>query len=106
MSVQRYDADMTHAGREWQEKTVIDKQVIEALFRLHEKLPPDVTQRIEEILRQHAQRANEEKRMEEIKELVKRIDFRWENGFMDEEEYLQKRRQLQLEIECSASCRT
>ena len=47
----------------------------------------------------HSQRANGEKRMEEIKELMKRIDFGWENCFMDEEEYLQKRRQLQLEIE-------
>jgi hypothetical protein len=37
--------------------------------------------------------------MEEIKELIKRIDFRWGNSFMDEDEYLQKRRELQLEIE-------
>ena len=86
-------------GQRMAREESIDKQVIAALFRLYERLPPDVTQRIEEILRQHAERANEEKRMEEIKELVKRIDFRWENGFMDEEEYLQKRRQLQLEIE-------
>ncbi|MBN8633939.1 MAG: recombinase family protein [Anaerolineae bacterium] len=77
----------------------IDTQVVETLFRLHEKLPPDVTRRIEEILRKHAHRASDAERMEQIKDMVKRIDFSWEKGFMEEEEYVAKRRQLQLEIE-------
>jgi hypothetical protein len=37
--------------------------------------------------------------MEEIKEIVERIYFSWEKGFMMPEEYIEKRTQLQREIE-------
>ena len=86
-------------GQKMVREEVIDQQVIEALFHLHEKLPPNVTQHIEDILRQHAQHAAAENCMDEIRRMVERIDFSWEEGFMDEQTYVQKRRQLQMEIE-------
>ncbi|HEX3051129.1 MAG TPA: hypothetical protein VHP83_10780, partial [Aggregatilineaceae bacterium] len=39
------------------------------------------------------------KRMEEISEIIKRIDFRWDQGFMSPDEYVQKRQQLEREME-------
>ena len=77
----------------------IDEQVIEALFHLHENLSSDVSQRIEKIVRQHAQHEAAMQHMEEIRAMVERIDFSWEKGFMDEATYIQKRQQLQTEIE-------
>ena len=37
--------------------------------------------------------------MEEVQAIVERIDFSWEQGFLDKEAYLEKRRQLQQEIQ-------
>jgi DNA invertase Pin-like site-specific DNA recombinase len=78
---------------------VIDNQVIDALHHLHERLPANVSQRVEAIVRQHTQNQAAAQRVDEIRQMVERIDFSWENGFTDEETYVQKRRQLQLEIE-------
>jgi hypothetical protein len=38
-------------------------------------------------------------RMKELKQIIDWIDFRQDSGFMEREEYLDKRRQLQAEIE-------
>ena len=43
---------------------------------------------------------NLEERLSEIKEVIERMDFRWDQGFVtDKEEYLEKRVQLQQELE-------
>ncbi len=43
---------------------------------------------------------NLEQRIEEIKEIIKRMDTRWDHGLVvDEEEYLQSRIKLQIELE-------
>lgn len=86
-------------GQRMVRQEVINSQVIEALHHLHERLPDDVSQRIEAIVRQHAKNAAAAQRMDEIRAMVERIDFSWEKGFMDEDAYVQKRRQLQMEIE-------
>jgi hypothetical protein len=39
------------------------------------------------------------KRMEEIREIIERIDLRWDHGFISQEEYVEKRGQLQREVE-------
>lgn len=80
-------------------QATIDEQVITALRSLHTRLPEDVSQRVEAIIRQHAQHAAAAKQMDDISEIVERIDFSWENGFMDEQTYVKKRRQLQIDIE-------
>ena len=38
-------------------------------------------------------------RMGEIREIIERIDFRWDQGFISYEEYVEKRRQLQCEMD-------
>ena len=37
--------------------------------------------------------------MAEIQEIIERIDFRWDHGFIDKDEYFEKRVQLEREIE-------
>ncbi len=38
-------------------------------------------------------------RMGEIREIIERIDLRWDRGFISQEEYIEKRSQLQCEVE-------
>src|SRR5690349_16411345 len=37
--------------------------------------------------------------MADIEEIIKRVDLRWEEGFINKEEYVEKRRQLQRELD-------
>ncbi len=37
--------------------------------------------------------------MEEIKQIIKRVDLRWDEGFISQEDYVEKRRQLQQEFD-------
>lgn len=55
--------------------------------------------RVEAAVKQRVENAESIRRMEEIEEIVKRIDFSWEQGFLAPDEYVQKRQQLQREIE-------
>jgi site-specific DNA recombinase len=77
----------------------IDEQVVEALQSLHTRLSEDDLQRVEVVMRQAAEHTAALKHMKRIQEIVERIDLSWENGFMDEITYSQKRKQLQSEME-------
>src|SRR5690606_2790662 len=76
---------------------LVDTQVVEALANL--TIPDDFKQRVEAAVQNRMEHADTLKRMEEIREVVERIDFRWEKGFMTPEEYIEKRTQLQHEME-------
>ena len=76
----------------------IDQQVVAALMNL--KPPSDwrtgVTQAVGEILGENKL----EERIAEIKNTLKRMDIRWDNGFFtSEQEYMEKRVKLQNELE-------
>ncbi len=77
----------------------IDNQVIAALHNLHERLPPNVAERIEAIMREHAENAAAVEKMEQIAEMIKKIELKWDHGFMDDDTYVQQRRELQIQIE-------
>lgn len=79
----------------------LDQQVIGALMTLAGKLPSDVQTRIEQVSRARAENAAAVARMDDLAEMVKRIDFSWEQGWLSQDEYSAKRRQLQYEIEAS-----
>lgn len=77
---------------------VIDNQVVEVLKNL--KPPADwhigITKAMGELLGEK----NLEERLAEIRAIIKRMDTRWDKGFItDEEEYLEQRLKLQLELE-------
>ena len=58
-----------------------------------------MTGRIEAAVQSRIENEANLKRMTEIREIIERIDFRWDHGFMGREEYLENRQQLQAEVE-------
>ena len=76
---------------------LLDEQVVEELSKL--AIPEGFRQRVEEAIRNKVEHEEALRRMAEIEEMVKRIDFSWEKGFLTPEEYINKRDQLQKEIE-------
>ena len=76
---------------------ILDEQVSHYLSTL--TIPVGVRDRIEAAVRNRVENAETLKKMEEIQEIVKRVDFSWEQGFMTPEEYIEKRNQLQRELE-------
>jgi DNA invertase Pin-like site-specific DNA recombinase len=74
----------------------IDIQVVEILSSM--VIPDGFKERVEMAVRNRVENAAALQCMEEIKEIVGRIDFRWEQGFISKEEYVEKRRKLDSEI--------
>lgn len=75
----------------------VDGQVVHILSHL--EIPYDYRERVEQAVRNNIENEASLKHIAEIEEKVKRIDFSWENGFMPQSEYLEKRHQLQQEME-------
>ncbi len=63
------------------------------------EIPDDFRDRVEAAVRNRVENEAALKRMEEIKEIIERIDLRWDHGFISEEEYVEKRQPLQREVE-------
>lgn len=76
---------------------LVDEQVKDSVANL--VIPEGFQERVEIAIRQKLEHAEALKRMAEIEEIVKRIDFSWEQGFMSPDEYVAKRSQLQREME-------
>ena len=76
---------------------LIDKQVAEALEHL--VIPEGFQERVEEAIRNKLEHAEALRRMAELEEVVKRIDFSWEQGFLAPQDYVTKRSQLQQEMD-------
>ena len=76
---------------------LVDAQVVEELSQL--TIPDGFRECVEQAVRSNVENEEALKRMEEIKEAVKRVDFSWEKGFLAPQEYIEKRNQLQREIE-------
>jgi site-specific DNA recombinase len=76
----------------------IDNQVVQVLMNLK---PPDnwrkgLTKAMSDILGER----NLEERIQEIKDVIQRMDARWDHGFIaSEDEYVQQRIRLQMELE-------
>ncbi len=75
----------------------LDEQVVAELSRL--QLPEDMRERIEQAVANRIENADNLRRMAELEDVVKRIDFSWEKGFIGQDDYLQKRTDLQREME-------
>ena len=82
-----------HAIRE----EMVNEQVIDVLTHL--EIPANFRQRVETAVRNRVENEAALKRMEEIREIIERIDLRWDHGFISQEEYIEKRSQLQREVE-------
>ena len=75
----------------------LNEQVVEILTGL--EVPADFRERVEQAVRSRVENEAALQRMEEIQEIIDRIDFRWDHGFIDQDEYFEKRVQLEREIE-------
>ena len=88
-----YRACPQHAVQE----ELVNEQVIDVLTHL--EIPANFRERLEAAVRNRAENEAALKRMEEIREIIERIDLRWDHGFISQEEYIEKRSQLQREVE-------
>jgi DNA invertase Pin-like site-specific DNA recombinase len=77
----------------------IEAQVLSRLFNAADRLPKDSREAVTRFLRERVETAAAMKRIDEIQSIIKRIDFSWENGFLSQPEYLEKRMLLQSELE-------
>ncbi len=76
----------------------IDAQVVSILMQL--KPPADWKRGITRAMSDLLGEQNLEQRLEEIRAAIERMDFRWDHGFItDESDYVEKRVQLQQELE-------
>ena len=75
----------------------LNEQVVEVLTGL--EVPEDFRERVEAAVRSRVENEAALQRMEEIEEIIERVDFRWDHGFIDKDEYFEKRVQLEREIE-------
>jgi hypothetical protein len=64
----------------------------------HLTMPEGFRERVEEAVRNRVQNETALRRMGELAEIVTRIDFSWEQGFLSRDKYVGKRRQLQDEM--------
>lgn len=76
----------------------LEDQVVSMLMQL--KPPKEWRKGITKAISDLLGEKNWEERVEEIKEIIRRMDKRWDHGLvMDEQEYLESRIKLQLELE-------
>jgi hypothetical protein len=59
----------------------------------------DFRDRVEQAVRSRVENEAALQRMEEIQAIIERIDFRWDHGFIDKDEYFDKRVQFEREME-------
>lgn len=74
----------------------VDSQVVQALHGI--VIPADWERRIEKAVREKVEHAEAFKRMAQVEETMKRVDFSWEQGFLTPEKYVMKRNRLRDEI--------
>ena len=75
----------------------LDEQVVAILAHL--RIPDNFRERVEEAVRGRVENGAALERMKEIQEIIERIDFRWDRGYIALGEYVEKREQLEREME-------
>ena len=91
------DRGYIHCGQSYIPTDSVDEQVVSALSVL--VIPTGLQERVKEAVKSRVEHAKAYERMGEIEEIVKRIDFSWEQGFLTPPEYIAKRQELQGELE-------
>jgi hypothetical protein len=76
---------------------LVDEQVVDTLSQL--EIPCGLQERIEQAVWWNSNSDPALQRIASVRETAERLDFSWEKGLLNAEEYIQKRSQLQREIE-------
>jgi hypothetical protein len=61
-------------------------------------VPEDVDDRIERAVQRRQENEANLRRIEELNETIRRLDVKWDHGFIEEDRYLEERQQLQREL--------
>lgn len=91
-----HDRGYEKCGQKATRVEAIDAQLVAILSQLD--IPDGFRERVEQAVQNRVENEASLQRMEEVRAIVERIDFSWEQGFLDKEDYLEKRRQLQQEM--------
>ncbi len=91
------DRGYDHCGQKQILVTDLDQQVVDFLSRM--TIPDGFRERVEAAVQNRVENAAALQRMDEIKQIIDRVDLRWDEGFISKEEYVEKRRQLQQEYD-------
>ncbi len=75
----------------------LDAQLLEVMSTI--VIPDGVYDRIEHAVAMRSGNEEHLKRIGELREVTRRMDTAWENGFIEQDEYLAKRRELQRELD-------
>ncbi len=84
-------------GQGFMDVETLDEQVVAILSNL--RIPDGFRDRVEDAVQSRVENGAALDRMEEIRRIIERIDFRWDQGYMSPEEYIEKREQLERELE-------
>lgn len=91
-----HDRGYEKCGQKATRVEAIDAQLAAILSQL--EIPTGFRERVEQAVQNRVENEASLQRMEEIQAVVERIDFSWEQGFLDKQDYIEKRRLLQQEI--------
>ncbi len=75
----------------------LDQQVVAILSRL--VLPEEVRERVERAVSRQVEFLAAMKRMTEFGDILKHVDFHWEEGFTSQEEFAEKRRKIHAQLD-------
>jgi site-specific DNA recombinase len=92
-----HDRGYEKCGQKAAHANKLDNQIVAILSSM--TIPEDFRIRIEEAVRSRIENDAAFQRMEQIEEIVKRVDFSWEQGFLEKDAYFAKRSELQRELE-------
>ena len=76
---------------------ILEAQVAETLSQV--ELPSDWREKVTNAIGDALGQENLDKRLKEIEGIIQRLDFRWDAGFIDKAEYLERRRELQKQLD-------
>ena len=91
-----HDRGYEKCGQRATRVATIDAQLVAILAQLD--IPDGFRERVEHAVQNRVENEAALHRMADIQAIVERIDFSWEQGFLSKDEYLEKRRLLQQEM--------
>jgi site-specific DNA recombinase len=91
-----HDRGYQRCGQSAVPEPSINQQVVEFLSTV--QIPEGFRERVETAVQERVENEAALEHMKEISEIVERLDIRWDHGFVSKEDYLEKRKQLQLEL--------
>ncbi len=91
------DRGYNDCGQPYVKEDALNEQVVQELSHL--RIPTGFRERVERAVQSKIEHADALARIEELKAVVERINFSWEQGFLSPDEYTAKLNQLRREMD-------